>query len=335
MDIYKDWMQKRVRPRSGESFKPQTTLLTFYHYLKEHKIKGNLLQGIDYIEDEGGGYFNTREPEQIVVRNLKLIKLIETDETKTTIVNQLSVYSNAIVAELGTPFKVEGKKHGGKVVGRRLVYKPIPDFKPINFIFYPNYDGGVQEGWTLEAGYQQWYISGYHKGPDINFYSKKLTIEREDSLSKVVEFVKNEYQEYAHSNRLVEDKWNEHNVEYFRERLQHINPISDSNMVKEYGVKNEFLYNYVSDLLHNKVITDEDLLKEIPLFQTDTFEVLADDYNSLGSCFISNSGKRSYKEIKSKLPEGRFSQFISGVKARMEEFLTKEQIADIFRQLES
>jgi hypothetical protein len=201
LPAYTNWLQNRG-DLENKRYKIQNTLLDFYRYLKEHKIKGNLLQGVDYIEDCGGGYFNSKEPEQIVVRNPKLVSIVDFGETRSRVSDQIKYYYDALTVKLGKPFKTEVKKLKGQTTQMTISFKPNLAFKPIVFNIYPDYNAGVQDGWSVEAMYTRWFISGYEKGPALTWESRKCLLEKEDSPTKLVVWAAAQFEEYENSTNL-------------------------------------------------------------------------------------------------------------------------------------
>lgn len=333
---YAEWLA--YERKYQRSYKNTNSFLNFYRYLREqYKSKaGNLVRGIDYVEDDGDGFFNKKEPFQIVVRNPKIYRVVESGETKTRYSDLLAIYRTAIVNKLGKPSDINSKRSGNRIVGLSLKYKLFADYGAFCITFYPTYDAGVQDGWTVEINYRTWFLSAYHKGPDINYYSKKSTIKRDESIEDLINFVYTEYFVYEQCSSLVEDKWSDYSVEYLRTDLNNIEPFNAKNFVAEHGIKNKFLSSYVNQLIESRInnVTDADIIKLIPVFDPNIFDVIAADYHDIDMYTVSRTSKRGYKLAKSGLPQKRFNMFISDIKGLMSELLSNEHIADIFLQLE-
>jgi 8-oxo-dGTP pyrophosphatase MutT (NUDIX family) len=314
-----------------------TILFDFYKYCKEHKIKNNMLQGIDYIEDDGFGYFNKNEKYQIVVRNTRIITVIESGETKTKLTDTLAFYHKCLVATCGKPTTVRSTKNNGNVVGLALEYKPYADYKSIKFTFYPGHDAGVIDSWLLEATYQVWIYSEYDKGPNIRYISAKLTMGKEDDIYKLTEFVETQYSTYKKASNLVEDKWSEYNVKYMREDLDRYIPLQDTNFISNNGIKNLWLTEYVNGILKTKFegITDAQIWSEISVLDPSNADVIADDYRNIDMYTVSRSSKVAYRRIKSLLPKKRFDAFIKHAIKEMSQYLTNDNLNDVFKQLNS
>ena len=56
---FNKWMERNPYLKASG---PASLLLDYYRHLKESKIDANLLHGIDWIEDQYGGIFNSQSP---------------------------------------------------------------------------------------------------------------------------------------------------------------------------------------------------------------------------------------------------------------------------------
>ena len=284
--------------------KAPKVLLDFYKHLKEHKIQADILKNINWVEDVEGGFFNKMEPSQILIRNLKCLKVIYSGETKAH--NLMSSYLKVITQTLGKPYKIESKKNKDRVTNYiKILFKPFKLFKPIVFTLYSNKQDSVE----VEGAFSFWRFSEYHKGPETAWKSKVLKIHQDDVNDILRKYVGILYNEYVSSNALVEDKWEDWNTQYLRENIQKIH-VSPSTFCTEYGIENDWLKDYVSKEFDKYIesVTDEQLLTENHSFETNTIEAWLPDYIEFNDK-LARQTVRNYKYSIKNLPESRIKQF--------------------------
>lgn len=346
-NYYDPWLADDQYSHKAKASPPQN-LLAFYKYCKEHKINNNMLKGVGWIEDNGGGFFCRLEPEQIVVRDLRLVKVVETGETQARVADQMKFYLEAVFAKIGKPTAITSKKDKGEIaplrienatrgdtLSMKLEYATRLGFKPLNFLFYITGNDKMRTGWVVEACYNEWIISGYHDGPDEAFRANKLTLEVDDSPVKLAAFAEEQMMKYMKLTTLVETGFTETRVKYLREDIKRISPTYGSDLIDSYKLISPFIVNYVNQLIAARLdaITDEDIIKGCSLFDENNFDMLADEYQF--GYNVSKSGIRDYRDIKSKVPPERFEKFIRMIKIKMGGYLSVDNIKDLFNQLES
>ena len=324
--------------RNGDrtSISPAKSLLEFYAHCRTHKIKGNLLKGVDWIEDCGSGFFNPKEPEQIVVRNLNIVKVVDSGATKSTSTDLLSTYRAKLVDTLGKPNLVSSKRHDGLTIGLTLQYQVYSGFKPLIFTFYPVYGGGVHEGWRLESSYQ--YVDEVRGALVIRYHTTGILITPEDDASSIPRFATISKSEYIAAKNLAELKMSDSGLKYLDQDLLNINPLHDvaSEFMAHRGVLSEFLTTRVTNVFTQRQnsISDSDILDEVPFLNPNGFEMFKYDYGEAGQFNLSRRDIRQYRSIKSKLPQSRWNTFLSVTKQQLSKYFDEAQIQDLISKLE-
>jgi len=292
---------------------------------------------INWIEDEGDGIVNPHEPYQLMVRNPKIIKVLDFGLTKTD--RAMSTQLQNITKNLGKPFSVKSVRDVSKRLKQVVIEYKKANYKSFVITLYERLSSKSGYDIVVETSYSEWIINAHYNGPASAIRTNLFKLERDDPSKLLQAFILTKYKKYNDSDRLVEESlssdWRQ---EYLRKDIENFSiylDVNNKNYCERNNITNKFLCEYISDRFTESLnnITNKKIENVFPLANRDNFEVFAVDYNDFQQ-MPQRSSVKKWAELKSLLPSKRFYQFKHDFMLMAGEFLSSEQIAEIIKHLE-